>query len=208
MQREDILNIPRKSQEYYLSEDVLHIACDLVGKLMVTNFEGALCAGRIVETEAYRAPEDKASHAWNNRRTERTEVMFGEGGYSYIYLCYGMHHLFNVVTGPKEFAHAVLIRAIEPVFNIECILKRRNLRKLEKRLCAGPALLTQALGISKEYNGSCLFENDSKIWIANDGFEHYGHEVERSPRIGVEYAGESATWDWRFTLRNSKWISK
>jgi DNA-3-methyladenine glycosylase len=200
--------LPRLEQAYFLRDDVLGIAGDLIGKLLVTKVDGELCAGRIVETEAYKAPEDKASHAWNNRRTARTEIMFGEGGHAYVYLCYGMHHLFNVVTGPAGQAHAVLVRALEPVANVECMLRRRNMRDVQKRLTAGPAVLTKAMGITTADNGTCLFDPDSHIWLADDGFTVETTAVERSPRIGVDYAGECAAWDWRFTLKNSKWISK
>lgn len=195
-------------KDYYLHDDVVGIARNLIGKVLVTNFEGELCAGRIVETEAYKAPEDKASHAWNNRRTPRTEIMFAEGGCAYVYLCYGMHHLFNVVTGPAGCAHAVLIRALEPILNLDCMLKRRNLHKVQKRLTAGPALLTQAMGITTAVNGICLYAPDSPVWIADDGFRPGHNDVKCSPRIGVEYAGECALWEWRFTLKNSTWISK
>ncbi len=203
-----IEQLPRLQQGYFLSADVLGIARDLIGKLLVSESGGELCAGRIVETEAYKAPEDKASHAWNNRLTSRTEIMFGEGGHAYVYLCYGMHHLFNVVTGPAGSAHAVLIRALEPVVNIACMLKRRKMQKVQKRLTAGPAVLTQAMGITTNDNGTCLYDPKSHIWIADDGFKPGINNVERSPRIGVEYAGECAKWDWRFTLKNSNWISK
>ena len=109
----------RLPRSYYLSEDVLFLAKDLLGKILVTNIDDNSCSGIIVETEAYRAPDDRACHAFNNLRTKRTEVMFAEGGHAYIYLCYGMHHLTNIVTGPKDTAHAVLIRAIEPIDGLQ-----------------------------------------------------------------------------------------
>ena len=119
---------------FYTRPDVVQVAKDLLGKYLVTNFEGQVTSGKIVETEAYRAPDDRASHAFGNRRTARTEVMFAEGGHAYVYLCYGIHHLFNVVTGPSEMAHAVLVRAVQPVDNVELMLARR--------LTAGPGSLT------------------------------------------------------------------
>lgn len=200
--------LPRLQRDYFLGNNVIEIAEDLIGKLLVTNINGELCAGRIVETEAYKAPEDKACHAWNNRRTPRTEIMFGEGGHAYVYLCYGMHHLFNVVTGPAESAHAILVRALEPVANTACMLRRRKMDRIQKRLTAGPAVLTQAMGITTADNGTCLYAPESHIWIADDGFNTAKPGVERSPRIGVDYAGECAAWEWRFTLKNSEWISK
>lgn len=208
MSANSVVKLPRLKRDYFLEEDVLGIAEDLIGKLLVAKTDGELCAGRIVETEAYKAPEDKASHAWNNRRTPRTEIMFAAGGHAYVYLCYGMHHLFNVVTGPAETAHAVLIRALEPVVNVDCMLRRRKMRTLQKRLTAGPAVLTQAMGITTADNGTCLYDPASHIWIADDGFHVGGQDVVQSPRIGVDYAGECAEWDWRFTLKNSKWLSK
>lgn len=195
-------------RSFYLGEDVVQIAKDLLGKWLVTSFDGVLCAGRIVETEAYRAPEDRASHAWNNRRTPRTQTMFLEGGVAYVYLCYGMHHLFNVVTGPAEVAHAVLVRAVEPVLNLEAMMRRRKLDVLNKRLCAGPALLTQALGITTKHNGTRLYDPASGIFIAEVEEQMDEHLIEASPRIGVDYAGECAAWQWRFTVKGSSWLSR
>lgn len=111
---------------FYLRDDVVAIAQELLGTILVTEWEGVRTTARIVETEAYRGPEDKASHAYNNRRTARTEVMFGPGGHAYVYLCYGIHHLFNVVTGPAEIPHAVLVRAVEPLAGIDIMMARRQ----------------------------------------------------------------------------------
>lgn len=193
---------------FYLREDVVQVAKDLLGKWLVTSFDGQLCAGRIVETEAYKAPEDRASHAWNNRRTPRTETMFQKGGVAYVYLCYGMHHLFNVVTGPADVAHAVLIRAVEPMLGVQTMMRRRRLHRIDKRLCAGPAMLTQALGITTQHDGTCLYEADSPILLVDAGDRIDESLIEASPRIGVDYAGECATWEWRFTLKGSSWLSR
>ena len=116
----------RLSRSFYTREDVVRLSKELLGKNLVTEFDGIKTIGRIVETEAYRGPDDKACHAYNNRRTKRTEIMFEEGGKAYVYLCYGIHHLFNVVTARKGMPHAVLIRAIEPLFNVEEMLSRRG----------------------------------------------------------------------------------
>jgi DNA-3-methyladenine glycosylase len=184
---------------FYQRTDVVQIAKDLLGMVLVTRFDGVLTAGRITETEAYRAPDDRACHAWNNRRTARTETMFLEGGCSYIYLCYGMHHLFNVVTGPENMAHAVLIRAIEPLDGIETMLQRRKMDKIKPNLSAGPGTLSQALGLSTLYDNTLLTSPDSLIWIEDRGLQVPAANIKATPRIGVAYAGECALWEWRFS---------
>jgi DNA-3-methyladenine glycosylase len=194
--------------DFYTRDDVVQIAKDLLGKFLVTHFDGQITAGEIVETEAYRAPEDKASHAWNNRRTRRTEVMFSEGGVAYVYLCYGVHHLFNVVTGVKDMAHAVLVRAVEPVDNLAVMLQRRKMVKPERQLTAGPGVLTKALGIRTEHSGMSLTAADSPIWIEDRGVKISGTEILAGPRVGVDYAGECAIWEWRFRVKDSPWTSR
>lgn len=192
---------------FYTREDVVQIAKDLLGKYLVTRFDGQITAGKIVETEAYRGPDDKACHAWLNRRTSRTEIMFGGGGHAYVYLCYGIHHLFNIVTGKRDMAHAILIRAIEPTDNVEIMLERRNLTKLSPRLTTGPGSLTQALGIRTEHTGLSLVAGDSPIWLEDRGEVILEENIIASPRVGVGYAEECALWDWRFRVRGSKWVS-
>jgi len=192
---------------FYTREDVVQIAKDLLGKYLVTRFDGQITSGKIVETEAYRAPDDKACHAWMNRRTSRTEVMFASGGHAYVYLCYGIHHLFNIVTSKKDMAHAVLIRAVEPIENVDVMLERRNLTKITPRLTAGPGSLTQALSIRKEHTGLNLVNPDSPIWLENRGEGISPENIIASPRVGVGYAGECALWDWRFRVRGSEWVS-
>ena len=193
---------------FYTGEDVVQIAKTLLGKRLVTEFDGQRTAGRIVETEAYRGPDDKACHAWMNRRTARTEIMFAEGGHAYVYLCYGIHHLFNIVTGKKDMAHAVLVRAVEPIENVELMLARRNMPKPTFNLSAGPGTLTKALGIHTGHTGLSLVEKGTPIWLEDTG-EHIAEEnIVASPRVGVDYAGECALWDWRFRVRGSKWTSR
>jgi DNA-3-methyladenine glycosylase len=133
---------------FYVRNDVVQISRELLGKFLVTYINGKITSGMIVETEAYRASDDKACHAYNMRRTARTEVMFAEGGKAYIYLCYGIHHLFNVVTGPKDNAQAVLIRAVEAIDNIPLMMQRRGREKAGPQLTAGPGVLSKALGIT------------------------------------------------------------
>ncbi|MCF8246622.1 MAG: DNA-3-methyladenine glycosylase [Saprospiraceae bacterium] len=193
--------------QFFTRPDVVQVAKDLLGKYLVTNFNGEITAGKIVETEAYRAPDDRASHAFGNRRTNRTDVMFSEGGHAYVYLCYGIHHLFNVVTGPADMAHAVLIRAVQPIDNVEFMLKRRKMERLERRLTAGPGALTEALGIRTAHTGLSLLDPTGPIWLEDRGEVVLEENIVDSPRVGVAYAKECADWPWRFRIRNSVWTS-
>lgn len=199
---------PRLNKSFYTGEDVVHLAQALLGKYLVTNFSNQQTVGRIVETEAYRAPDDKACHAYNNRFTNRTKVMFEEGGVAYIYLCYGIHHLFNVVTGQKGQAHAVLIRAIEPIENVSLMLQRRGFEQPKPQLTAGPGALTKALGITTVYTGLSLTVENSPIWIEDRNDKVTKDQIIASPRVGVGYAEECALWDWRFRVAGSRWTSR
>lgn len=200
------------SKDFYTRNDVVQISRDLLGKYLFTKIEGELTAGIITETEAYAGITDKASHAYNNCRTNRTEIMFSEGGVSYIFLCYGIHHLFNVVTNTKDIPHAVLIRAVKPIEGIDLILKRRNVyRKSLKqtipandnvlfqnynKITSGPGTVSQALGIKTIHNGLDLTGN--KIWIEDKGVKLLKKDIIASPRIGVDYAEEDAKLAYRF----------
>lgn len=195
-------------KEFYQKNDVVQISKDLLGKVLVTNFNNQLTSGKIVETEAYRAPDDKACHAYNNRKTDRTKTMFEAGGIAYIYLCYGIHHLFNIVTSTEGNAHAVLIRAIEPIDNVELMLKRRNFSSPKPQLTAGPGVLTKALGISMADNAMDLTKKNGLIWVEDRGFSIAKKEILASPRVGVGYAEECATWPWRFRIKDNRWTSK
>lgn len=192
--------------EFYLRTDVVQIAKDLLGKILFTEIDGIISSGKIVETEAYRGPDDRACHAWNYRRTPRTEVMFGAGGHAYVYICYGIHHLFNVVTAPADDAHAVLIRAVEPIENVEFMLARRGFSKPIPALTAGPGALSKALGITTDLNGVNLYAPDSPIRILDAGYKV--EKIMEGKRIGVESAGESAHWPWRFWEAGNRWVSK
>ena len=196
-------------KDFYLSEDVVKISKDLLGKYLFTKIDGKLTAGIIAETEAYAGEIDKASHAYNNRRTKRTEIMFGEGGVSYVYLCYGIHHLFNVVTNYKNAPHAVLVRAIKPVEGIKIILERRNVipegiisefvkKDKKNKIAGGPGTVSQALGIKTEHSGLDLTGN--KIWIEDKGIKISQKDIISGPRIGVDYAGEDAKLPYRFIV--------
>ena len=192
-------------REYYLEHDVLFLAKDLLGKVIRTAIGGVVCAAWIVETEAYRAPEDRASHAYGNRRTPRTERMFGPGGFAYVYLNYGIHHLFNVVTGPQEVAHAVLLRAIFPKENVMPQYERRN-RKLQEaidpKLFDGPGKAAQAMGIRTSHDGVDLCRADSVITLHDAGAIIPDQMILKRPRIGIDYAGEWKEKPWRFTVKD------
>ncbi|MDR1305219.1 MAG: DNA-3-methyladenine glycosylase [Verrucomicrobiales bacterium] len=192
-------------REFYLRDDVTLIARELLGKVLVTRCRGALTAGQIVETEAYRGIDDRACHANNGRRTKRNEAMYGAGGHAYVYLCYGLHHLFNVVTNVSGRADAVLIRAIEPLDGLDVMLRRRGMAQLAPRLTAGPATLTMALGITVRHNGSGLCS--PPLWIEDRGFVFADRDILASPRVGVAYAGPDALRPWRFRVNGSAWTS-
>lgn len=180
---------------FYLRNDVVQIARDLLGKSLFSTIGGELTGGIITETEAYQGPDDMASHAYNNRRTMRTEVMFAEGGISYVYLCYGIHCLLNVVTNRVDIPHAVLIRALFPTHGIEIMEQRRKRKTL---LCNGPGALAQALGIQRLHNGLSLAKEP--LWIEDRGLSVEPEEIRAGPRVGIEYAKEHALLPWRFTL--------
>ncbi len=191
---------------FYTRSDVVQIARELLGKVLVTELDGRRTSGIITETEAYRAPDDRASHAYNNRRTARTEVMFAEGGHAYVYLCYGIHHLFNVVTATQDTAHAVLIRALEPLEGVEWMLERRKMKNPNHpALTTGPGALAQALGLTTRWTGQNMLLPDSPVWIEDRGIEVAPSSIVAGKRIGVDYAGECAEWPWRFWLQGSKY---
>jgi DNA-3-methyladenine glycosylase len=184
------------SLDFYQQEDVVNIARDLIGKSIFTQFEGKLTGGVIIETEAYKGPEDLASHAYNNRRTLRTEVMYHAGGIAYVYICYGIHCLLNVVTNRIGIPHAVLIRALYPTHGIEFMQERR--KKLSA-LCLGPGTLTQALGVTRLHNGISLMH--APLWIEDTGFAIDRNLIIATPRIGIAYAKEHALLPWRFVYK-------
>ncbi len=192
-------------KSFYSENDPVPIAKKLLGKVLCTCFDGILTSGKIVETEAYNGRTDKACHSHIHGKTKRTEIMFGEPGIAYVYLCYGIHHLFNVVTNQKENADAVLIRAIEPVDGIKTILERRGKSKLERSVGGGPGIASQALGITTDNYGEDLTGN--LIWIEDRGIKVHESEIIASPRVGVDYAGEDAKLPWRFRIKGNKFTS-
>lgn len=191
---------------FYQSMDVVAIAKKLIGKILSTRIDGKVTAGRIVETEAYRGPEDKASHAYQNKKTKRNSAMFEMGSIAYIYQCYGLHYLFNVVTATAGVPHAVLIRAIEPLIGIDTMLLRRNFTRLHPTLTNGPGALTKALGITLQHNFASL-QGDS-IWIEEAHTNEANEKIIASPRVGIHYAEEDALLPWRFRLSGSVWTSR
>ena len=193
------------SADFYQREDVLVISRELLGKVLCTNFHGKLTSGIIVETEAYAGITDKASHAYGGRRTKRTETMYAKGGSAYVYLCYGIHHLFNIVTNKENIPHAVLIRAIQPRDGIEIMLQRRQKKILEPTLTGGPGSLTQALGITIKDSGTFLMDN--LIWLEDQNINYTNQDILATPRVGVQYAGKDAQNPWRFQVENSPWVS-
>ena len=197
----------RLDQKFYERIDVERISKELLGKVLVTQIEGQRTSGTIVETEAYRGPDDKACHAHLNRFTKRTKVMFDSGGHAYIYLCYGIHHLFNVVTAKTGMPHAVLIRAIEPLENMDLMLSRRNMTRIKPQLTAGPGVLSKAMGLNKDMTGQNMLDTHTPVWIEDWGFEVAEKDIVASPRVGIDYAEECIDWPWRFRVKGSKWTS-
>ncbi len=193
------------STDFYQRDDVLLISRELLGKVLCTNFHNKLTSGIIVETEAYGGITDKASHAYGGRRTKRTETMYAKGGSAYVYLCYGIHHLFNIVTNKKNIPHAILIRAIQPQDGIEIMLQRRNKKKVDQSLTAGPGSLTRALGITVKDSG--IFLMDNLIWLEDQNINYTNQDILATPRVGVQYAREDAQNPWRFQIENSPWVS-
>ena len=191
---------------FYQSDDVNSLAVGLLGKQLFTFVGGVLTGGTIVETEAYKGVIDKASHAYGGRFTNRTQVMYEHGGLSYVYLCYGIHHLFNIVTAPKGTPHAVLIRGIEPVAGLDIMLQRRKMTTLKPNLTAGPGALAKALGIDKALNTKDLMGDE--IWIEDNGIHVLEQDVIAGPRIGVDYAGDHALLPWRYYIRGNSFVSK
>ncbi len=189
------------------SEDVVGIAQSLLGKLIVSCDRENTMVVRIVETEAYCAPEDKASHAYNCRRTLRNEVMYGAAGIAYIYLCYGLHHLFNVVTGVAGVAHAVLIRATEPICGVEIMSKNRNLKVESISMTNGPGKWTKALNITTDVNGVDLCDPDGAVRLCEDDYKLSAADIIASQRVGIAYADEWAQKLWRFRIKNNRWTS-
>jgi DNA-3-methyladenine glycosylase len=192
--------------DFYNRENVVQIAKDLIGKIIITKLDEQLTSGRIVETEAYVALTDKASHSFGGRRTQRNEHMYAAAATSYVYICYGMHHLFNVVTNKKDVPDAVLIRAVEPMEGVDVMLQRTGKKKLDSTLTRGPGNVSKALGINKIHSGIVLTGNI--IFLADDNWKaNHADAIAASKRIGIDSAGADALLPYRFYIRGNKYVS-
>ncbi len=190
---------------FYNRKDVVKIAKELLGKIIVTNFDGLITSGRIVETEAYVGLTDKASHSFGSRRTARNEHMYSPPGTAYVYICYGMHQMLNIVTNEKEIPDAVLIRAVEPLKGIDIMLQRTGKNELDKTLTRGPGNVGKALGIFKHHSGLHLL--DEEIYLLDDSHEISEEKIGISKRIGVESAGADGLLPYRFYVKANKYVS-
>jgi len=193
-------------ESYYQNPDVVKLSKDLLGKYLFTCIDGALTGCYIVETEAYNGIIDRASHAYGNRNTPRTKTMFLAGGISYVYLCYGIHEMFNIVTSVEGQPHAILVRAIEPTDGIETMLYRRGMTAFKPNITSGPGSVAKALGISRAINAVSL-QSDT-IWIEDRGLVFSDEAIGAGPRIGVDYAGADAALPYRFYLKGNIFATK
>jgi DNA-3-methyladenine glycosylase len=191
--------------QFYKRSDVILIAKELIGKIIVTSFDGIRTSGRIVETEAYLGLTDRASHSFGGKRTARNEHMYAAPATTYVYICYGMHHLFNVVTNAKGIPDAVLIRAIEPVNGTDIMLERTGKKKSDSSLTRGPGNAAKALGISKIHSGINLIKDE--IYIADDGLVIEQNLLGISRRIGIESSGDAALKPYRFYIKGNRFVS-
>lgn len=198
-------------QEFY-NRNALDVAKDLLGKVLVREVDGKVLKGRIVETEAYIGATDKACHAYNGRRTKRTEPLYEEGGVSYVYFIYGLYHCFNVVTNKKDVAEAVLVRAIEPLNEFDYISKIRYNKEYNeliktqiKNLTNGPSKLCLAYLIDRNINVLKLYEK-GPIYIEDDNYGDF--EIVDTKRIGIDYAEEARDFLWRFYIKDNPFVSK
>ncbi|MEC2072803.1 DNA-3-methyladenine glycosylase [Alkalihalophilus marmarensis] len=186
----------------FYDQPTLDLAKSLLGKLLVHKTSEGICSGYIVETEAYRGPDDQAAHSYQNLRTKRTEVMFGENGHCYAHVMH-THCLINVVSGGVARPEGVLIRALEPVSGIDLMYKRREKAKRDKDLTSGPGKLTKALNITKADYGKPFFQ--PPLYIA-EGKEV--SQISMGPRIGIDNSGEAKDYPWRFWETGNPYVSR
>jgi len=190
---------------FFARKDVVLIARDLIGKIITTRFDGKVTSARIVETEAYAGITDKASHAFGGRRTARNEPMYSSPGTIYVYLCYGLHQMLNIVTNKPGVPDAVLIRAVEPIEGIDIMLKRTAKKTHDATLTRGPGNVAKALGISRLHSGHNFFGNE--IYLSDDHFALAEEAIGMSARIGIESAGADALLPYRFYIKGNKYVS-
>lgn len=192
-------------KSFYTHHDVVSVSKRLLGKYLFTSFNGRFTGGIITETEAYAGLEDKASHAFDNRRTRRTAIMFNEGGVAYVYLCYGIHSLFNIVTNRKGIPHAVLIRGIQPVYGKEIMLERAGKNRINNHFSNGPGKVAKIMGIHYSHSGlpiamNCEDDHALEIWVEDRDIGITNEDITATARIGVDYAGEDAQLPYRFII--------
>ncbi len=190
---------------YFQNPDVVHLAADLLGKNLYTLIDGELCSGIIVETEAYRGPEDTGSHAYGGRCTTRNASMYKAGGIIYMYVCYGIHDMLNIVTGEEGSSHAILIRAAQPSHGIDIMRERRQVFNDDRRLCKGPGSLARAFGLNKQHDGESL--SATLVWIEDSGWKPQAGEVLSAPRVGLNIGEPFRSIRWRFYLSNNPYVS-
>jgi DNA-3-methyladenine glycosylase len=193
-------------ESYYLDTDVVKLSRDLIGKYLFSRLDGVITGGYIVETEAYNGVIDKASHAYGNRLTPRTQTMFMQGGVAYVYLCYGIHEMLNIVTSVEGQPHAILIRAINPTIGLDIMQYRRNMAIIKPTITMGPGSVAKALGVSRKINGISL-QSDT-LWLEDQGLTFADDEVAAVPRVGVDYAGDDALLPYRFYVKGNSYVSK
>lgn len=192
-------------ESFYERTNVVKIARELIGKGLFTQKDGVITGGMIVETEAYSWKE-RGCHAYGGKKSQRNAIMFGNGGNAYVYLCYGMHYMFNVVTNQPDVAEAVLIRAVEPRVGVEVMQQRRGSLKNPYHLTSGPGKLAKALGIDRSLNAKSLLDNE--IWLEDIGEQVNARKIQAGPRIGIDYAGVDAALPWRFFVKENLWVSR
>ncbi len=202
------MRVNRLQPEFYQG-DTLAVARELLGKLLVHESPDGVTAGRIVEVEAYIGPDDRAAHSYNNRRSERTEIQYGPGGYAYVFRIYGMYNCFNIVTQAPGRPEVVLVRALEPVAGLELMARRRKIADIGpghlSKLTGGPGRLCQAMEITMRQYGSNLCSGC--LYLLDDGTSVSDQDILATPRINIDYAGEARDHLWRFIIRGNPCVS-
>lgn len=203
---EPMSDYPKVPEVFYQNQNVVEVSRNLLGKYLFTRIDGLVTGGYIVETEAYNGPIDRASHAYGNKRTPRTETMFMPGGVAYIYLCYGIHEMLNIVASVENEPLAILIRAINPTVGLDIMQSRRNMAIIKPNITMGPGSAAKALGISRKINGISL--QSDILWLEDRGLAFADNQVAVVPRIGVDYAKEDALLPYRFYVKGNPYVSR